>query len=80
MMDIVERIRNRTHDAPMAIEFLLDDAAEEIERLRGLLTYAVAKLEDVWDDGPPGEGWQSSELSAWVNKCRAALSPNQNGG
>ena len=34
MTDIVERIRNRIHDAPMETERLLDEAAEEIELLR----------------------------------------------
>jgi hypothetical protein len=38
--DIVERIRGRIHDAPMPTEHMLDDAAEEIERLRA----QVAKL------------------------------------
>jgi hypothetical protein len=32
--DIVERIKNRLHDLPMEIEHLLDEAADEIERLR----------------------------------------------
>ncbi len=36
MTDIVERIRNRIHDAPMPTEHLLDDAADEIERLRSI--------------------------------------------
>lgn len=35
--DIVERIRNRPNDAPMETERLLDEAADEIERLRWLL-------------------------------------------
>ena len=34
--DIVARIRNRIHDAPMETEQLLDEAADEIERLRGV--------------------------------------------
>ena len=33
-MDIVERIRERIHDSHMQIEHLLDEAADEIERLR----------------------------------------------
>jgi hypothetical protein len=32
--DIVERIRRRLNDAPMETERLLDEAADEIERLR----------------------------------------------
>lgn len=34
MTDIIDRIRNRIHDAPMPTEHLLDEAADEIERLR----------------------------------------------
>lgn len=34
MTDIVERIENRIHDAPMPTEHLLDAAAGEIRRLR----------------------------------------------
>lgn len=37
MDDIVERIRNRIHDAPMPTEHLLDEAADYIEQLRGVL-------------------------------------------
>ena len=33
-MDIVERIRNRIHDAPMETERMLDEAADIIEALR----------------------------------------------
>ena len=32
--DIVARIRARPNDAPLPTEYLLDDAADEIERLR----------------------------------------------
>jgi len=34
MADIVTRIENRMHDAPMPTEHLLDEAAEEIVKLR----------------------------------------------
>jgi hypothetical protein len=37
MTDIVDRINNRIHDAPMPTEHLLDEAAEEITRLRAAL-------------------------------------------
>jgi hypothetical protein len=38
MMDIVERLRNRVHDAPMPSEHLLDEAADLIEEARDGLT------------------------------------------
>lgn len=31
--DIIERLRNRIHDSPMPAELLMDEAADEIERL-----------------------------------------------
>lgn len=34
MSDIVARIRGRIHDAPMETEQLIDEAADEIERLQ----------------------------------------------
>jgi hypothetical protein len=43
MNPIVEKIRNRIHDAPLETERLLDDAAEEIERLE-------AELERLWNN------------------------------
>jgi len=42
----------------------------EVRRLRALCRKAAARLEDVWDDGPPDEGWQSDELSALVGELR----------
>lgn len=33
-MDIIERLRGRVHDAKMDHEQMMDDAADEIERLR----------------------------------------------
>jgi hypothetical protein len=39
--DIVERIRNRLNDAPLPTEYLLDEAADEIERLRADLGTAL---------------------------------------
>lgn len=41
MADIVERIRERPHDAPMPTERLLDEAAAEIARLRAALAEIV---------------------------------------
>lgn len=40
--DLVTRIRERPNDAPLPTEYLLDDAADEIERLRTEL----AKIRD----------------------------------
>ncbi len=37
MSDLVDRLRNRIHDAPMPTEHMLDEAADEIERLRKAL-------------------------------------------
>lgn len=34
MTDLVQRIRDRPNDAPLPTERLLDEAADEIERLR----------------------------------------------
>ena len=37
MTDIIARLRNRIHDSPIPAEHLMDDAADEIERLRAAL-------------------------------------------
>jgi hypothetical protein len=52
MSDIVERINNRIHDAPMPTEHLLDEAAEEIDRLRGLLRHYANWIEDIYGQLP----------------------------
>jgi hypothetical protein len=44
MSDIVERIRNRMHDAPMPTEHLLDEAADMIERLSAAVNIARSAL------------------------------------
>lgn len=48
MMDIVNDIRSRIHDAPIPTEHLLDDAADLIERLtswpNSFLTSSSAKI------------------------------------
>lgn len=83
MTDAVERLRQGCPPAFAGASLVTEDmvkGAEEIERLRSLLAYALTKLEDVWDEGPDGEGWQSTELTSWLEDCRAALSRNQNGG
>jgi hypothetical protein len=46
---IVERIRSRVHDAPMPTEWLLDDAADEIERLRRALEQIAIVCTDNMD-------------------------------
>ena len=43
MNDIVQRIRARSHDAHLDTEYMLDDAAEEIERLREALQFYAAE-------------------------------------
>jgi cobalamin biosynthesis protein CobT len=45
MTDIVERIRNRIHDSHMDAEHLMDEAADEIERLRGIIDKAFKNLD-----------------------------------
>jgi hypothetical protein len=58
---------------PLTTPTLLNEAADEIQLLQGLLAFAARKLEDVQDEGPEGEGWQSSELISWLNECRSAV-------
>ena len=47
--DIVKRIRDRIHDAPMETERLLDEAADEIVRLRLELKRKVRTRHDAQD-------------------------------
>jgi hypothetical protein len=51
--DLVSRIRNRIHDAPMPTEHLLDEAEVEIERLKARLRWIIDVTRD---DPPPGDG------------------------
>ncbi len=46
--DIVERIGTRLNDAPMPTEHLLDDDADEIERLRTALRAVRACSDPAW--------------------------------
>jgi hypothetical protein len=39
--DLVERLRNRIHDAPISTEFLLDEAAARIEAMEAALENEV---------------------------------------
>jgi len=43
--------------------------AELLAALEALLPYA----EDIEDQGPPGEGWQSQKLCAALDSARAAI-------
>jgi hypothetical protein len=43
--EIVERVRSRIHDSHMDVERLLDDAADEIHRLREMLADAAEIIE-----------------------------------
>ncbi len=46
MMDLVERIRNRPHDAPMPTEYLLDDAADHIETLETAILTIIKSMNE----------------------------------
>jgi len=37
--DLIKRIRNRSNDLPIDIEYALDELADEVERLRTTLEY-----------------------------------------
>lgn len=84
MNDIVDRLRNRIHDAPMPTEHLLDEAADEIEDLR----LAVSGLNKDWNAlrGPLIElviAYQDADSPAiqdTLRRARLALSPSHCGG
>ena len=59
MTDIVERLRNRINDAPMPTERLLDEAADEIERLYGLIHDAFMAM-CAQRDNPDDEVFQDA--------------------
>lgn len=42
----------------------------EVRRLRALCGRAADKLGDHWDEGPPGEGWQSDNLKALIDELK----------
>ena len=50
-MDIVEWLRG--HSPTLRIAMRLDEAADEIERLRGALRDLIHKLDDDFDNGKP---------------------------
>ena len=45
MTDLIERISSRPNDAPLPTEYLLDDAADEIERLGNSVRYYGRRAE-----------------------------------
>jgi hypothetical protein len=45
---------------------------EEVKRLRALCARAAEKLDEYWDDGPAGQGWQSDVLTKLVSDLRGA--------
>jgi hypothetical protein len=51
--DLLERIRSRPNDAPLPTEYLLDEAADEIERLWGVLDEIVTACVICVDDQHP---------------------------
>jgi FtsZ-binding cell division protein ZapB len=50
MKDIVERIENRIHDAPMPTEHLLDECGVEIERLRTVMACLSQRRSQLRDE------------------------------
>lgn len=63
--ELVERLRNRPHDAPMESEHMMDDAADLIERQAAIIEDMAKQLQDAQ---PPyveyTEGW-----SLWLERC-----------
>lgn len=51
MSDLVQRIRDRPNDAPMPTERLLDEAADEIERLEAALIMVLEPRAGDVEDG-----------------------------
>jgi hypothetical protein len=52
----------------MAVVRELDEVKGETARMQALLDRAADYLEDLRDEGPPDEGWQSDELRALLNE------------
>lgn len=64
--DIVERLRGRDDESDFRdLNALIDEAADEIERLRGVMQGVIN------NSGGPESAWYSRDLSA-------ALSPERN--
>ena len=70
MPDIIDRLRNRIHDAPMPTERLLDEAADVIELLSRALE-PFAKQADTHGEQIPDEmfidDYERSESTHWVS-------------
>jgi len=69
--NIIDRIINRIHDAPMPTEHLLDDTAETIARLRSALLGMVDHYTQLVNSGDAGN-WDP-EKEPVVIAARAAL-------
>jgi hypothetical protein len=79
MMDIVERIRSRIHDSHMQIEHLLDEAADEIERLRlaKLPNWAQAALtSSTADITVTGKTLSDQQMRDWLATIPEPIEPN----
>lgn len=74
MSDIVERLENRVHDAPMPSEHLMDESAAEIRHLRAELAEARAKAfeeaaEAIEELDGFGEWWDAAQaIRAMIDK------------
>ncbi len=67
MTDLVTRIRNRIHDAPLETERMLDEAADEIEQLRD----HVERFRNlISSQCRPTNIWPEGMKHAWDRGCR----------
>ncbi len=81
MSDLVERLRNRTHDAPMPSERLMDEAADALERLSKLFIAASSTI-DLLESNARVQAElladtcrERDELRRQLTSARAALVP-----
>jgi len=74
MSDIVQRLRDRVHDSHMDNERLMDEAADEIERLRGLIDAhnadCIARCEAMRQQPNPGQGGICAHYTNLGRTCR----------
>ena len=63
VQDIVERLRERINDSPMPAERLIDEASEEIERLRAALEFYASGVghTEIDDNGATARAALSQE-------------------
>ena len=76
MPDVLEQLRDRIHDSPLPMEYLMDDAADEIELLRRLLTETPVLIIDERAARLMGEDKALAymeELRKWHPRVQAAL-------